>query len=373
MNFSSERHEKLIEREWDPAKVMSVIESIYTDCLEQIESNSNKTIYHGSAGALWSLLKISKFLDQAVELDAKVLIQKIYHNYLSSPDTEEVVPSLFLGEVGILLVSYVIDPSQEIEEKIFELVKANIENPTLEALWAAPGTMIAASWFYHKTKDESWKNLFVENATFLLGKLREEKTEDLIWQQDLYGSKIRYVGAGHGYFGNMYGILKNLELLSADDQQYVLAHIETVLSKLAIEEEGTVNWAPLYPIHPDGKMLVQWCHGAPGIINSLKFYPKHSAKVEELLLKGGELIWRAGPLTKGVGICHGTDGNGFALLQLYRRTGDRQWLDRARAFAMHCLDQRKQVYELFTGDMGLALYLIACLEESDYFPFLDDF
>ena len=40
---------------------------------------------------------------------------------------------------------------------------------------------------------------------------------------------------------------------------------------------------------------------------------------------------------------------------------------------MHCLDQRKQVYELFTGDMGLALYLIACLEESDYFPFLDDF
>jgi len=39
------------------------------------------------------------------------------------------------------------------------------------------------------------------------------------------------------------------------------------------------------------------------------------------------------------GLCHGTGGNGYAFLKLYRRTGDAQWLDRARAFAMRGIEQ----------------------------------
>jgi hypothetical protein len=38
----------------------------------------------------------------------------------------------------------------------------------------------------------------------------------------------------------------------------------------------------------------------------------------ELALGGGELTWRAGPLRKGAGLCHGTAGNGFAFLRLHR-------------------------------------------------------
>ena len=63
---------------------------------------------------------------------------------------------------------------------------------------------------------------------------------------------------------------------------------------------------------------------------------------ERLLLAGGELTWRAGPLAKGANLCHGTAGNGYAFLALFERTGDELWLERARAFAMHAVAQVAQ-------------------------------
>jgi lantibiotic modifying enzyme len=57
----------------------------------------------------------------------------------------------------------------------------------------------------------------------------------------------------------------------------------------------------------------------------------------QVLLAGGELTWRAGPLVKGAGLCHGTAGNGYAFLKLFARTGDERWLERARRFAMHAI------------------------------------
>ena len=98
-----------------------------------------------------------------------------------------------------------------------------------------------------------------------------------------------------------------------------------------------------------------------------------------MLLGAGRAIWQAGPLTKGYGLCHGTAGNGYAFLELYRRTGDAAWLERARAFAMHAIEQqdlmRQQFgvgrYSLWTGDAGFALYLWQCLQARAGLPGLD--
>ena len=95
-----------------------------------------------------------------------------------------------------------------------------------------------------------------------------------------------------------------------------------------------------------------------------------------MLLAGGELTWRAGPLTKGANLCHGTAGNGYAFLRLLERTGDELWLERARAFAMHAVEQVERDraehgrgrHTLWTGDPGTALYLADCLEGSGDFP-----
>ena len=120
------------------------------------------------------------------------------------------------------------------------------------------------------------------------------------------------------------------------------------------------------------KRLVQWCHGSPGIITSLESFPKDiDQNFETLLENAGELIWHAGPLKKGVSLCHGTDGNGFAFLQLYERTNKKIWLDRARKFAMHAIEQSNNRNTLFTGDLGLAMYLLSCIKEDGKFPMLD--
>lgn len=99
---------------------------------------------------------------------------------------------------------------------------------------------------------------------------------------------------------------------------------------------------------------------------------RHAALPEALplLIRGARLIVAAGPLEKGVALCHGTDGNGAALLEMHRRTGDAFWLERAREFAMWALAQSEAEfnragqwrYSLWTGDAGLACYLIDCLD-----------
>ena len=93
------------------------------------------------------------------------------------------------------------------------------------------------------------------------------------------------------------------------------------------------------------------------------------------------MTWRAGPLGKGANLCHGTAGNGYSFLKLLERTGDELWLHRARAFAMHAIDQVEHArvehgrgrHTLWTGDLGTALYLAGCIDATAAFPTLDVF
>ena len=123
----------------------------------------------------------------------------------------------------------------------------------------------------------------------------------------------------------------------------------------------------------------QWCHGAPGSVATLGSLEPANTELTELLVAGGELTWRAGPLAKGAGLCHGTAGNGYAFLALFARTGDELWLGRARAFAMHALEQVERAialdargrHTLWTGDPGTALFLASCIDAQPGFPTID--
>ena len=153
-----------------------------------------------------------------------------------------------------------------------------------------------------------------------------------------------------------------------------------VLARTAVRENGLANWPPRDRPElpgPDGQIRVQWCAGSPGIVVGAADYLD-----EELLLAGAELPWQTGPpgLEKGPGICHGTGGNGYAFLKVFERTGDERWLDRARRFAVHALEQVERLreergrgrYSLWTGDVGVALYAADCLEGRGRYPFFDE-
>lgn len=44
-------------------------------------------------------------------------------------------------------------------------------------------------------------------------------------------------------------------------------------------------------------MLMQWCHGAPGMVTGLANFPtQRSPDMEAMLVGAGHAIWKAGPL-----------------------------------------------------------------------------
>jgi len=75
----------------------------------------------------------------------------------------------------------------------------------------------------------------------------------------------------------------------------------------------------------------------------------------------------------------GPPGNGYALLRTFGRTADERWLDRARRFAVHALDQVERWreirgtgrYSLWTGDLGAAVYASDCLDSRTEVPIVD--
>jgi hypothetical protein len=130
-------------------------------------------------------------------------------------------------------------------------------------------------------------------------------------------------------------------------------------------------------------VLCQYCHGAPGMVTTFAGAPFSTPAFEALLLRGGELTWKAGPVVNGSNLCHGSGGNGYAFLKLHKRTflklhkrtRDPVWLERARAFAMAAIDQVRGGrsafgwgrYSLWTGNVGIAVYLWHCISDEPQF------
>jgi lantibiotic modifying enzyme len=285
--------------------------------------------------------------------------------------------------VGILLIRWRLGGSREAADRLCEAITRNIPNPTNEALWAAPGTMVGALHMFGWTGEERWRELYLDNVEQLWRTwLPSDHAPCHLWTQDLYGSIVQLLGAGHGFAGNAYALLRGAALLPADRREALYDRCVETLRVTAVFEGDGANWPPSTGTPRPGRtqILVQWCHGAPGIVTGLADFPvRRSVEMDEMLVKAGNTVWNAGPLTKGPGICHGTAGNGYAFLKLHRRTGDPVWLARARSFAMHAIAQSERAqqqygrrrYSLWTGDPGLAVYLWHCLTGSGGLPALD--
>lgn len=325
----------------------------------------DRSLWIGAAGVLWALDRLGGGIGEG----------GVYDSWRAEPDLPESA-GLLMGETGVLLVSWRLAPTLEKDERLFGLVAQNVRNPSHELFDGAPGTMLAALHLYEATGDARWRNLWKECADGVWEQFRlDPELGSRLWIQYRRGRLIRSVGAGHGFASNVHSLLRGEALL--DEQRTAELHrsaAETA-ARLALHEDGLVNWPTAADPYwaEQFTIRVQWCHGAPGLVTSLWRLPP-ADETDELLRAAGELVWRAGPLRKGAGLCHGTSGNGCAFLALHARTGDERWLERARAFAVHALEQVESAqprYSLWTGHIGVALYLRACLDGWDGMPILD--
>ena len=386
--FSPERHEALLDEPWDPAAVERALADIVRDVTGAAQGGTwpghpledggadAHTLYMGAAGILWGLEHLAR--EGAVELDPRLAgwAAELPERYLAAPDTGAVVPSYFLGESGVLLAALRFTRRREWADRLFVAARSNVEHPARELLWGAPGTGVAAALAHELTGEEQFRELYVESAEALLRTWQRHEGDEIeLWTQDLYGQQRRLLGAAHGFAGNVSSLLRGLSLLPAALQRAIVQRATTVLRATALWDDGAANWPPL---PGSQQLLLQWCHGAPGIVTSFGRAPR-DPELDALLAAGGETVWRAGPLRKGSNLCHGTAGNGAAFLTLFERSGDELWLTRARRFAMHAIRQTEGAraaygqgrYSLWTGDVGTAVYLQACLEGASDLPTID--
>jgi hypothetical protein len=202
-----------------------------------------------------------------------------------------------------------------------------------------------------------------------------------LWTQRLGMHETRYLGAAHGLAANVHVLLRGGDLLPRDLRNDVERRAVETLSRLAVVEDGRANWPAVAgePLAVRGRIRVQWCHGAAGVLTAMWDAAPDDDAWEELLLAAGRLVWEAGPIRDAPGLCHGTAGNAYALIALWRRTGDEQWLERARAFAQHAAAQVEDRaarlghgwHSLFTGDEGVALCLASCVAGDERLPVAD--
>lgn len=384
MLFDPDAHEPLTADAWDPSRVRAAIRDIAEDAEaafddgwsthpedvydEGDEERRFRTVYAGGAGVVQALDELQRRSLVELRRDYVPYLDREYEPDFPDEDHER---SLWMGETGIRLVTQRLAPSRANADRLAELIAGNAEDERCEVMWGSPGTMLAAAALHELTGEARWLRLWRESAALLEAR-RDADTG--LWTQPLGTRPVQFIGPAHGFAGCVLALSRH-----ADDDLHRRA--AEVTARYAVEEDGLANWLPWASAESlranrDGSIRTQWCHGAPGVVASLAGVASDDDEHGRLLVAGGELTWRAGPLAKGANLCHGTAGNGYAFLALLERTGDELWLERARAFAVHAVAQVADArtkygrgrYTLWTGDPGTALYLADCLAGGGSLP-----
>ena len=409
MLHEASRHEPLIPAQWNETAARTCIVTIARDAVasyspqalwpshpldlgfhpvDEPSANVRWDLYIGAAGTIWALNHLATSglpinLPQFTEVVPSLLEPNRARIRAMEPKGHSHGPHGFLtGNTGILLLQARLSGPASVAGQIGAAVDANQDNPAHELMWGSPGTALACLWLYEWAGGEIWADKFRRDVGLLWEQLRLfDAARCYLWAQSLYGRVAIHLGAVHGFAGNAFPVIRGWKLLSPLDQSRWAERLAESLRRTAIWEDDRANWPQFVGKHRPGRsaMLVQHCHGAPGIVNCFAGFP--DGAIDDLLIAAGNMTWHAGPLQKGSGLCHGTAGNGYAFLKLFRRTGDQRWLDRARSFAMHAIGQHERDvtkygqcrYTLWTGDLGLAVYLWNCIAATDLFPTMDNF
>ena len=404
MLYDPARHEPLRSEAWDADRTRAAIAHVIADAEAQYRPGAGwpthpldiepedepgtpfPTLYLGTAGVAWALHYLQSVgaarLVRGYADDPESLRLR-NRAWLESFDRHDHA-SYLSGDTPILMLAQGLQPTAERAQQLASLIAGNIDHPARELMLGAPGTLLAALFLYERDPaDARWAELFRRTAARLWTQLEwSPKYECHCWTQDLFDRRSTYIDAVHGFVATALPLIRGRHLLSDDDWAAWQACITNTVQRTATRDGPLANWQAWLEIgedDPPPPLLMQYCHGAPGFVVCLAGMP--GPALDGLLLAAGEAVWAAGPLVKGSNLCHGTGGNGYAFLKLYRRSGDPRWLERARAFAMHGIAQMqadaarygRMRYSLWTGDLGFAIYLWDCLRGDAAFPTLDVF
>ena len=392
------RHVPLQPLAWTANEACLAIDEIVSDTLCHFDErrlwpshpledglpDGHPSLYAGAAGVIWALNYLERIGATESHFDFRPVLPRViaaskaqFMNGTREAYTRH--GSFLVGDLGTALLVMKLAPASDIADLIKTRTTANMELPIRGLMWGMPGSMLVCVHMAELTNEAPWKALFCQQASRLLDEL-EDTGNGPLWTQDLHGRHLQFLGPLHGFAGNMIPLIHGWDWLSADQRELITDAVPRTLAANARRSNMGASWRAMVG-HDESRTLCQHCHGAPGMVTTFADAPFESPDLDKLLADGGYFAWTAGPLAKGSNLCHGTGGMGYAFLKLYRRTKDPVWLERARAFAMTAINQcraaRKRYgrgrYSLWTGDVGLAIYLWDCVTGEPRFPTIDVF
>ncbi|EZG67890.1 lanthionine synthetase C-like protein [Gregarina niphandrodes] len=170
-----------------------------------------------------------------------------------------------------------------------------------------------------------------------------------------------YYGAVHGDIGIITQVTLTCALLDRTHwgslQPKIISKLKTLLELSSLQE----GWFPSSEDSSSGDKLVQFCHGAPGLVISLRSILPYfvqdkdlTAKAESIIVTTQDDIYRRGLLTKADCLCHGMSGNLLALEDPHQRQHYMQ------AICQYVDEQYEEPQSLYCGLAGKAL--VICTE-----------
>lgn len=330
-------------------------------------------VYSGLLGALWGAHYIERHGLVHTGLDYVGLGRRLHEAFLAMPDREH-NDCPFFGEIGHLMFRGLLERDGPHADRAFALIEAGYRNDVDELFWGAPAFAAACLRFAEIQPHPRWARLFCDIANYIWRRLdRDAGNGARVLRQNLDGVCVAHLGAAHGFAGAAGILLQGADMLPPTLLDEIVRVSRDTLERTALRDGELVNWPQSIGGARLGRtaMLMQWCHGSPGIVTSM--YRSEAYPTDPLLGAAAASTWRAGPLAKARGgLCHGTAGNGYTFLVAHQRVVPGPWLERARAFAAHGMARSRTEraahgsykVALWTGDVGTAVFALDCLLES---------
>ncbi|KAI0594100.1 hypothetical protein F4775DRAFT_575280 [Biscogniauxia sp. FL1348] len=159
----------------------------------------------------------------------------------------------------------------------------------------------------------------------------------------------QYLGAAHGTIGII------CQLVLSDPS--TAPKLEDLLSSALEQQFESGNFFSSVP--PRSDRLIQFCHGGPGFVISLRsllpYFPTLHDKIQKAVSDAQSNIWERGLLTKEPCLCHGIAGNALAL------DDDRHFAHFLSFMDSEALEKRAEnahrdadAASLYTGEAGRA-------------------
>jgi len=240
------------------------------------------------------------------------------------------------------------------------------------------GTLLGCSLLLDTVPSQGWKD---DSPLLQLG----HSVMKGIWEQiDAYAPipecpELRNLGIAHGWGGLLYATLRWHHSSGAALPGAIQERLHQLAGCAEPIGRGT-RWPwELGQPSPDGGYgyMPGWCNGTAGYVYLWTL--AHRTFGDEAYLQLAEqATWNAWEEQPEIdNLCCGLAGRAYALLNLYKHTGERAWLERARELAHRAVVSERSPemppHSLYKGEIGIAL-LVADLAnpEGAAMPFFEE-